>query len=210
LIAADLLAEFASPISIEERNLLLTASLGVSFYPDNALNPEELIRQADTAMYIAKSTGKNNYTIFATQFGAAVQERMELEIQLRGALAREECCVHFQPQFKALAHRLIPFEALARWNHRTCCISMIPMAACASTIRKKALRSQTLNAVAATGTAPSSCPARLPFPRATPTGTPRAAYSTSGACPLEIDSGTGSMQIRDALLSGFDRIASDI
>ena len=124
LIAKDLLAELSTPFSVDGHDLSLTGSLGISIYPNNALDPEQLVRQADTAMYIAKGSGKNKFTVFSSEFGDAVQERMELESQLRGAAHRKELTVHFQPEFEASSHRLVRFEALARWHHPT--LGMIP------------------------------------------------------------------------------------
>jgi diguanylate cyclase (GGDEF)-like protein len=124
LIAKDLLAQLSTPFSVDGHELSLTGSLGISIYPNNALDPEQLVRQADTAMYIAKGTGKNKFTVFSSEFGDAVQERMELESQLRGAADRKELTVHFQPEFEASTHRLVRFEALARWHHPT--LGMIP------------------------------------------------------------------------------------
>lgn len=119
LIAKDLLAEFATPFFFKGHELSLTASLGISFYPQSASDAEHLIQQADTAMYVAKSTGKNRFILFTPEFGDAVQERLELENQLRGASERNEFAVHYQPQFEATTHRLVRFEALIRWNHPT-------------------------------------------------------------------------------------------
>ena len=124
LIARDLLAEFGTPFSVDGHELSLTASLGISTFPNDAADPEQLIRQADTAMYVAKATGKNKFATFSYEFGDAVQERMELETQLRRATDRQELRVHFQPEFEASAHRLVRFEALVRWQHPT--LGMIP------------------------------------------------------------------------------------
>jgi diguanylate cyclase (GGDEF)-like protein len=119
LIANDLLAEFARPFAIREHELALTASIGISLYPDDGLEPEQLVRQADTAMYVAKSAGKNQTTFFTPEFGDAVRERLELDNQLRGALERGELTAHYQPEFDVITHRLVRFESLARWHHPT-------------------------------------------------------------------------------------------
>jgi len=123
-IARDLLAELVRPFSVDGHELSLTASLGISIFPNDASDSEQLVRQADTAMYVSKATGKNKFTVFSSEFGDAVQERMELETQLRGATSRHELAVHFQPEFEASAHRLVRFEALLRWRHPT--LGMIP------------------------------------------------------------------------------------
>jgi diguanylate cyclase (GGDEF)-like protein len=124
LIANYLLAEFATPFVIQEHELMLTASIGISLYPQDGLEAEQIIKQADTAMYVAKSTGKNKATFFTPAFGDAVRERLELENQLRGALERGELAVHYQPEFEITSNRLVRFEALVRWENPT--LGMIP------------------------------------------------------------------------------------
>lgn len=123
-VAKALLAEFTEPFSVSGHELTLTASLGISFYPTDAPDAEQLVQQADTAMYVAKNSGKNGFTLYATQFGDAVRERLELENQLRGAVERGELVVHYQPEFETITHRLVRLEALVRWNHPT--LGMIP------------------------------------------------------------------------------------
>jgi EAL domain-containing protein (putative c-di-GMP-specific phosphodiesterase class I) len=93
--------------------------MGISTYPEDAKNAEELIQHADTAMYVAKSTGKNRYMRFNPEFGDLVRERLELENQLRGAIRRGEFSIHYQPEFDLSTRRLLRFEALARWHHPT-------------------------------------------------------------------------------------------
>ncbi|MFB3814033.1 MAG: EAL domain-containing protein [Terriglobales bacterium] len=124
IVADALLAEFAKPFTIGGHELVLTASIGISMYPADALEAEQLVQQADTAMYVAKSSGKNRATFFSPEFGDAVRERLELENQLRGALERGELTAHYQPEFEVLTNRLVRFESLARWRHPT--LGMIP------------------------------------------------------------------------------------
>jgi diguanylate cyclase (GGDEF)-like protein len=124
LLANELLAQFMTPFSIHEHELTLTASIGISLYPQDAVHPEQMVQQADTAMYVAKSTGKNKLVFFSPEFGDAVRERLELENQLRGALERHELSLHYQPEFDLRDQRLVRFEALARWNNPT--LGMIP------------------------------------------------------------------------------------
>ena len=124
VLANDLMAELVEPFRVNEHELTLTASVGISLYPEHALQPEQLIQQADTAMYVAKSAGKNRAMFYTADAGDAVRERLELENQLRGALERGEKAVHYQPEFEAVSRRLLGFEALARWRHPT--LGMIP------------------------------------------------------------------------------------
>ena len=124
VLASDLMAELVEPFHINDHELTLTASVGISIYPEHALEPERLIQQADTAMYVAKGAGKNRAEVYTADAGDAVRERLELENQLRGALERGELAVHYQPEFEAATCRLLGFEALARWRHPT--LGMIP------------------------------------------------------------------------------------
>jgi diguanylate cyclase (GGDEF)-like protein len=124
LVARELLEQLATPFGVNGHELTLTASMGISFYPGDALDAEQLIQHADTAMYVAKSEGKNCYKLFSAEFGDLVRERLELQNQLRGAVERGELAVHYQPEFDLATQRLVRFEALARWRHPT--LGMIP------------------------------------------------------------------------------------
>ena len=124
VMADALLTEFVRPFVVDEHELVLTASIGISMYPADAGEPERLVQQADTAMYVAKSTGRNKAMFFQPEFGDAVRERLELEHQLRQALERGELFPYYQPEFDLVTHRLVRFESLARWQHPT--LGLIP------------------------------------------------------------------------------------
>jgi diguanylate cyclase (GGDEF)-like protein len=119
LVARSLLDGLASPFSLENHQLTVGASIGISIFPENAQNAADLMQQADSAMYAAKRDGKNRAMYFTPELGSLVRERLNLENQLRGAVARGEIQVHYQPEFDVSSHRLIRFEALARWVHPT-------------------------------------------------------------------------------------------
>jgi EAL domain-containing protein (putative c-di-GMP-specific phosphodiesterase class I) len=78
-----------------------------------------LLQQADSAMYAAKRMGKNRMMVFSDELGASIRERLHLETQLRNAIAHGEIAVQYQPEFDVRTRRLVRFEALARWTHRT-------------------------------------------------------------------------------------------
>jgi len=118
-IARELLGRLATPFHINGHELTLSASMGISLFPGDAHNAEQLVQHADTAMYVAKNSGKNCYKWFSSEFGDAVRERLELENQLRSAIERGELAVHYQPEFELLTMSLVRFEALVRWNHPT-------------------------------------------------------------------------------------------
>ncbi|MFZ1083494.1 MAG: EAL domain-containing protein [Terracidiphilus sp.] len=118
-VAEDLLLAIANPFFVEGHELAIGASIGVSIFPECAGSAEELIKEADSAMYIAKREGKNRVMNYTPEIGSAIHERLTLENQLRGAIQREEIFLHFQPEFELSSNRLVRFEALARWTHPT-------------------------------------------------------------------------------------------
>ena len=119
LVAKTLLDVLAAPFVIEGHQLTIGASIGISLFPENAKDAAHLMQQADSAMYAAKRDGKNRATYFTREIGSFVRERLNLENQLRGAIARHEIEVHYQPEFEVSSNRLVRFEALARWLHPT-------------------------------------------------------------------------------------------
>ena len=119
LVAEHLLNAISNPFRVEGRDLSIGASIGISIFPENATDAEKLIQQADSAMYAAKREGKNRAMNFTLEMGSLVHERLNLENQLRGALARQEIFVEYQPEFELTNNRLVRFEALARWRHPT-------------------------------------------------------------------------------------------
>jgi diguanylate cyclase (GGDEF)-like protein len=117
-LAGRVLAEFVRPFELSVGNVVVSASIGVakSFGGAHAL---ELIRDADTAMYKAKGSGRNAYALFDTSLRDKVRDRMNLEQALRRALPRGELSVHFQPIVDLATDELDGFEALMRWQHPT-------------------------------------------------------------------------------------------
>jgi EAL domain-containing protein (putative c-di-GMP-specific phosphodiesterase class I) len=95
-------------------------------FPRDAADPTTLLQQADSAMYAAKSSGKNQVRWFTPDLRSSVRERLSLDNELRGAIARKEIHLYYQPEFEVSTQRLRRFEALARWTHRT--LGVIPPA----------------------------------------------------------------------------------
>jgi diguanylate cyclase (GGDEF)-like protein len=119
VVAGHLLETLALPIVIDGHELNIGASIGISIYPDTAKDAGDLLQQADSAMYSAKRNGKNQASYFTSELGSNVRDRHNLETELRGAIARGEITVHYQPEFDVASKRLVRFEALARWTHPT-------------------------------------------------------------------------------------------
>jgi diguanylate cyclase (GGDEF)-like protein/PAS domain S-box-containing protein len=119
LVAENLLDAISNPFKVEGHDLKIGASIGISIFPECASDAAEFMKQADSAMYAAKRAGKNRVMSFTPEIGSLVHERLSLEILLRGAIARHEISVQYQPEFELAGSRLIRFEALARWTHPT-------------------------------------------------------------------------------------------
>jgi diguanylate cyclase (GGDEF)-like protein/PAS domain S-box-containing protein len=115
--AEELHKAFENPFSVRGHSLSISASIGISIYPENGIDPEELMQRADNAMYAAKREGKNQVAFFSAEMGTLLQERTVLQNLLMGAIARNEIFVHYQPQFDIGNQHLVRFEALARWTH---------------------------------------------------------------------------------------------
>jgi len=116
--AQRILEVLALPIRASHKDLALRASLGISVaLPDDARTAEELIRDADAAMYIAKHEGKNGYRLFEPTMHAGVLERLELRTDLQRAIATEQLELHYQPVVRLTDGSVAGVEALLRWRH---------------------------------------------------------------------------------------------
>ncbi|CAN7385955.1 sensor domain-containing protein [Massilia sp. LjRoot122] len=116
-IADKLLEVLTAPVSVGGSDVIVGASIGISMYPQDAQTRELLFQTADTAMYRAKSAGRNRYCLFEPEMTVAAQARMALEVSLRPALARGEFELHYQPRYALEGLNLYGVEALIRWNH---------------------------------------------------------------------------------------------
>ena len=115
-IAENLLKVFREPFQIDGRELILTLSIGIAVSPENGHTVSDLLRNADTAMYQAKSLGRNAYSFFTKEMNIAMIRRFEIEEQMHGALERNEFEVYYQPQFDVKNNKTIGAEALLRWH----------------------------------------------------------------------------------------------
>ncbi|MCC5871442.1 MAG: EAL domain-containing protein [Gammaproteobacteria bacterium] len=116
-VAQKVLDGLATPFQVENHELFVGASIGISVYPDSGESVEVLIQSADIAMYHIKGRGKNGYEFFLPEMNAKFSSLLALERELRNALAMDELEPFFQPQVDLDSGAIIGVEALARWRH---------------------------------------------------------------------------------------------
>jgi len=119
-IAAHRIADsMLHPYIIGRQNIYPSASIGICLYPNDGVDPETLLKNADSAMYQAKDGGKRAHHFFTIELKRAADERLKLETELRGAIERNELFLLYQPQIDIASGKLIGVEALVRWQHRS-------------------------------------------------------------------------------------------
>jgi diguanylate cyclase (GGDEF)-like protein len=118
LVVADrLLSAIAAPIAVDNRELILTASIGIALYPRDAADPESLTRCAEQAAYAAKSAGRAQHRFFDEAMNIRASARLARESDLRRAITEGQLRLHYQPKVDAANNRIIGAEALVRWQH---------------------------------------------------------------------------------------------
>jgi len=110
---------FAEPLRVDEHILYITSSIGISLYPQDADNEKDLLKYADTAMYRAKESGRNNFQFYRPEMTQHALEQMHMKTSLRQAIDNEEFIIHYQPQIDISTNKLVGIEALLRWQHPT-------------------------------------------------------------------------------------------
>lgn len=110
---------FEQPFSIESEKLYLTPSIGISFYPRDGKDIETLVMKSDSAMYLAKNSGTNNYEFYSDGMNEYMKKMLILEGALREAVENKDFTLHYQPQIDILTNKMIGVEALIRWQHKT-------------------------------------------------------------------------------------------
>lgn len=114
---ADAILEgFREPIRDEDMDAYVSVSIGISRFPGDGHNADELLKNADIAMHQAKEADKGKYSVFTPAMDSSIQERMVIEKNLRGALRQKEFVLYYQPQLDLKSGRVTGFEALIRWN----------------------------------------------------------------------------------------------
>jgi diguanylate cyclase (GGDEF)-like protein/PAS domain S-box-containing protein len=117
LIAEKILQAFKDPFSLDGYTLEVSVSIGISVFPKDSSDINELIRHADTAMYSAKESGRNTYRFYTQELTTSAFEYFAMEIALMKAIERDEFFLVYQPQYNMITNELIGVEALLRWQH---------------------------------------------------------------------------------------------
>ena len=116
-LAQRMLDAMKQPFIFDGHQLFISASIGISLFPNDALSAEQLLRNADSALFKAKSAGRESYALYTEELTAHAQNRVEIASELRRALEQQELCVYYQPVHDLNGSRLIGVEALVRWQH---------------------------------------------------------------------------------------------
>jgi diguanylate cyclase (GGDEF)-like protein/PAS domain S-box-containing protein len=114
----EILNSFKKPVYSQHNELFISACIGVSLYPDDTLEEEQLLKNADLALHRAKIYGRNSVAYFTEEMNQHIEERFELENHLQRASKLQELTLHFQPQYDLKQGKLFACEALIRWFHR--------------------------------------------------------------------------------------------
>jgi diguanylate cyclase (GGDEF)-like protein/PAS domain S-box-containing protein len=115
-IASGITEALASPLQLGDRQVPISASMGISIYPDNATDIDTLIQQADAAMYKAKQAGRSTHRFFSADMNSLAEQRLIYSAALRHAIASDALKLHYQPQIRTTDGTLYGVEALARWH----------------------------------------------------------------------------------------------
>jgi diguanylate cyclase (GGDEF)-like protein/PAS domain S-box-containing protein len=117
VMAQSIIDSMKAPIELDNHRLFISVSIGISLFPGDALSAEQLLRNADSALFKAKGNGRAGYALYTEELTAHAQQRVETAAELRRALEQEELRVYYQPVHDLSSGRMIGVEALVRWQH---------------------------------------------------------------------------------------------
>ena len=116
-VAQKIIHALQAEFNIDSKEIYISASIGISIFPNDGSDVDSAIKAADIAMYQVKNNGKNNHCFYSAELSKDVVERFTMESQLRRALERKQFEVYYQPQVSLVTGEIIGAEALIRWNH---------------------------------------------------------------------------------------------
>ena len=116
-IAERIVTRLATPMIIENQEITISASLGIALYPEDGESVDELLKNADAAMYHAKEGGRNSFSYYSREMNVSISEQFALKNKLAKAVEQDELVLHYQPQATSHSLRLVGFEALLRWDN---------------------------------------------------------------------------------------------
>jgi len=115
-LASTIIESVSLPLVVDEKEVNVGWSIGISLFPQNAETYTQLLQNADTAMYEAKAKGKNNFQFFADEMNTSAKERLEIDTRLRNATKNSLFTLNFQPKYSCIEKKIKGVEALIRWN----------------------------------------------------------------------------------------------
>ncbi|MEM8560898.1 MAG: EAL domain-containing protein [Pseudomonadota bacterium] len=116
-VAQRILNTLSEPIALQSHNPVVTPSIGIALYPHDGIDPDTLVRNADTAMYVAKAEGRACYRFYDEEMNSRAVEQLKMEEELRNALRNQELELRYQPQIDIKTGEVVSMEALVRWKH---------------------------------------------------------------------------------------------
>ncbi|MFJ2546529.1 phosphodiesterase DibA [Pseudomonas sp. NPDC087612] len=116
-LAQSIIDGMKAPFEVDRQRLFISVSIGISLFPSDALSAEQLLRNADSALFKAKTCGRAGYALYTEELTAHAQQRVETAGELRRALEQEELRVYYQPVHDLFSSKMIGVEALVRWQH---------------------------------------------------------------------------------------------
>ena len=116
-VARRILNSLSQPIALQSHNPVVTPSIGIALYPQDGKDPDTLIRNADTAMYVAKAEGRACFRFYNEDMNSKAVEQLKMEEELRDAMRNQELELRYQPQVNSLTGEVVSMEALVRWKH---------------------------------------------------------------------------------------------
>ncbi|MBF0195509.1 MAG: EAL domain-containing protein [Magnetococcales bacterium] len=117
LVARKILEQMRLPFNLQKQNVSISSSIGIAMYPSDGSTIEELLKNADSAMYQAKKSGRNNLKFYSLETNQKLHKQLQLEVEIHNALLNDEFFIDFQPKIRLKTGQIIGMEALVRWDH---------------------------------------------------------------------------------------------